>query len=198
MRKLGHSQPKGRHIMSATQLQVTVGELHAAAVAALRARPVHPCAECGTAMTHGQGTDGGKDVFTDVATDGTTYGPAADLAPLFDASANWLGADNPYAYLAKLGDLCTEALSVKRRETTWLYERTIREYAGLKVRLDTGSIYHTHSPAREPWAYVPGRAPRGVVMPYHCGQPAHLRPSGWYCRGCGVLLSDDSAEIRSV
>lgn len=184
--------------MSTTQLQGQVARLHAAAVAELRACPVRPCAECGTAMAHGQGTDGGKDVFTEVAADGSVKAPASDLVQLFDASANWLGADNPYAYLAKLGDLCTEALSVKRRETTWLYERTIREYAGLKVRLDTGSIYHTHSPAREPWSYDPRRKPRGDLMPYHCGQPAHLRPSGWYCRGCGVLLSDDSAEIRSV
>jgi hypothetical protein len=184
--------------MSTTQLQGQVGELHAAAVAAVFARPVKPCTECGTAMTHGQGTDGGKDVFTEVAADGSVKAPASDLVQLFDASANWLGADNPYEYLAKLGDLCTEALSVKRRETTWLYERVIREYAGLKVRLDTGSIYHRHMPAREPWAYVPNRAPRGVVMPHHCGQPAHLRPSGWYCRGCGDLLTDESAELREV
>lgn len=180
----------------------TLAELHASAVAAILARPVPPCAECGTPMMHGHaiehGINGPKDVFTEVATDGTAYGPAADLVALFDPAANWLGMSNPYAYLARLGDLCNEATSAKRCETTWLYERTIREYAALKVRLDTGSIYHRHMPAREPWVYNPSCGPRGEVMPYHCGMPAWLRPSGWYCRGCGVLLSDESAELRSV
>lgn len=178
----------------------TLAELHAEAVAHLAARPVPPCAECGTPMTHGQGIDGlsRRDVFTEVAADGTVYGPASDLAHLFDPAANWLGADSPYAYLARLGDLCSEATSVKRRETTWLYERTIREYVSLKVRLDTGGCYHTHAPEREPWTCNPSCEPRGVVMPHHCGMPAHLRPSGWYCRGCGILLTDDSAEMRNI
>lgn len=179
-----------------------LAELHAEAVAYLAVRPVPPCAECGTPMTRGQGTEHGvngpKDIFTEVAADGSAYGPAVDLAPLFDPAANWLGMDNPYAYLARLEGLCNEATSAKRAETTWLYERTIREYVGLKVRLDTGGYHHTHRPAREPWVYDPNRAPRGDVMPYHCGRPAWLRPSGWYCRECGDLLTDDSAELRGV
>lgn len=179
----------------------TLAELHASAVAAALAQPVPPCAECGTLMTHGQGTDGGKDVFTEVAADGTAYGPAADLAHLFDPAANWLGMSNPYAYLARLGELCSDAVpnkSARRTEPTWLYERTIREYASLKVRLDLGGIYHPHMPAREPWVHDPGCEPRGVVMPFHCGMPAHLRPSGWYCRGCGDLLTCATAELRDT
>jgi hypothetical protein len=148
-------------------------------------------------MTHGQGTDGGRDVFTDVAVDGSAYGPAVDLAPLFDPSANWLGESSPYAYLARLGDLCSEATSAKRASTTWLYERTIREYVSLKVRLDTGGYYHSHTPAREPWTYDPSREVAGErECACHCGRPAWLRPSGWYCRECGGLLTDATAEIR--
>jgi hypothetical protein len=176
----------------------TLAELHSSAVAALGALPVKPCAECGTPMMHGQGTTGGKDVFTEVAADGSVKAPASDLVHLFDPAANWLGESDPYAYLARLGDLCTEALSVKRRETTWLYERTIREYSALKVRLDTGSIYHRHMSDRDPWVYDPNRATRGVAVPAHCGWPAWLRPSGWYCRQCKALLTDATAELRSV
>lgn len=187
--------------MSVTQA-LTVGELHAQEVARLRARPVRPCAECGTPMTMGTGTEHGingpTDVFAPVAVDGTTYGPASDLAHLFDPSANWLGMSSPYAYLARLGELCNEATSAKRAETTWLYERTIREYVALKVRLGTGSIYHSHRAAREPWVYDPDRGPLGKVVPFHCSTPAWLRPSGWYCRECLVLLTDDNAEMRDV
>lgn len=181
----------------------TLAELHASAVAAIFARPVPPCAECGTPMMHGHaiehGINGPKDIFTDVATDGTAYGPAVDLAPLFDASANWLGEANPYAYLARLGDLCNEATSVRRAETTWLYERTVREYVSLKVRLDTGCCYHDHKAARALWVYDPHRVPAGErECVYHCGMPAWLRPSGWYCRECGDLLTDATAEVRMV
>lgn len=149
-------------------------------------------------MVAGEGTEGGKDVFTEVAADGSATGPAVDLAHLFIPEANWLGASHPYAYLAKLGELCEAATSAKRAETTWLYERTIREYSALKVRLAEGFTFHRHVLAREPWAYDPSRYPRGEVMPYHCGWPAHLRPSGWYCRECGELLTDENAELRLV
>jgi hypothetical protein len=180
----------------------TLAELHSSAVTRLTARAVPPCAECGTPMVHAAGTEHGirgpKDVFTEVAADGSAKGPAPDLAHLFSPAANWLGMSNPYAYLARLGELCSEATSAKRCETTWLYERTIREYVALKVRLDMGGMHHTHTPAREPWVYDPNRAPLGVVMPYHCGQPAWLRPSGWYCRGCGELLTDETTELRDI
>jgi hypothetical protein len=177
----------------------TLVELHTSAVAALLARPVPPCIECGTPMVHGHGTEGGKDVFTEVAADGTSRGPAVDLAPLFDPGANWLGMSNPYAYLARLGELCIEATSVKRTETTWLYECTVREYSALKVRLDTGCYYHSHVPEHEPWVYDPHRVPVGErECVCHCDRPAWLRPSGWYCRECGDLLTDETAEIRMV
>jgi hypothetical protein len=188
--------------MSETQLQDRTRELHAANVAALRARPVRPCAQCGTAMVMGTGFDGapsrGIDVFKPVAADGTAYGPAPDLAHLFEPERNWLGMSSPYAYLARLSDLMGEAHKVKRAELTWLHWRTAREYTSLNVRLREGSIYHQHSPAREPWVYDPDRGPLGKVLPYHCGMPAWLRPSGWYCRECRALLTDDSAEMRSV
>jgi hypothetical protein len=189
--------------MSTTVVQGQVARLHAEAVAYLSARPVPPCAECGTPMTRAEGTERGingpKDIFTEVAVDGTTYGPAVDLAPLFDPAANWLGADNPYAYLARLGELCGEATSAKRASTTWLYERTIREYVSLKVRLDTGGYHHAHTPATEPWVYDPDRVPVGErECVYHCGRPAWLRPSGWYCRECSDLLTDGNAELRDA
>ena len=179
----------------------TLAELHASAVAGVLAQPLAPCEECGTPMVLGQEAEGGKDVFTEVAADGSTKGPASDLAHLFDPAANWLGMSDPYAYLARLGELCEEALpnkSARRTKPTWLYDRTIREYAALKVRLDTGSIHHRHMAAREPWVYNPSCEPRGVVLPYHCGAPARLRPSGWYCRGCNALLTDATAELRDV
>jgi hypothetical protein len=181
----------------------TLAELHASAVAAILARPVPPCAECGTPMMHAEGIEHGihgpKDIFTEVAADGTAYGPAVDLAPLFDPAANWLGMSNPYAYLARLGDLCSEATSAKRAETTWLYERTIREYVSLKVRLDTGGYHHPHMPKRDLWVYDPNRVPVGErECVYHCGSPAWLRPSGWYCRECRDLLTGATAEVRMV
>jgi hypothetical protein len=180
-----------------------LAELHASAVAALRSRDVGPCAECGTPMALAEGTEHGisspKDIFTEVAADGSTYGPAADLVFLFDPAANWLGASGPYAYLARLAELCNEATSAKRCETTWLYDRTIREYVSLKVRLDMGSIYHHHVSARQPWSHDPACEVTGDrACAYHCGWPAWLRPSGWYCRGCGELLTDATAEIRMV
>jgi hypothetical protein len=183
---------------STDQATTLTGQLHASAVAKLRARTAGPCAECGTPMVLAETTENGKDLFTEAAADGTSYGPAADLAHLFDPARNWLGASGAYAYLAELGKLCGEATAVKRTETTWLYDRTIREYAALKVRLDLGSCYHSHRAAREPWAYDPHRARSGDVMPYHCARPAHLRPSGWYCRECGELLTDDNAELRGI
>lgn len=180
-----------------------LAEMHRSAVEEARDRGARPCGECGTPMTMGTGTETGAyrtvDVFTPVAVDGTTYGPASDLVFLFDPAANWLGAGDPYAYLARLGDLCMSATSAKRTETTWLYERTIREYTSLKVRLDMGPTYHQHAPASVPWTYDPSREVIGDrACVYHCGWPAWLRPSGWYCRECRELLTDATAEIRMV
>jgi hypothetical protein len=180
-----------------------LAEMHRSAVEEARGSYARPCAECGTPMTMGTGPDRAFgeaiEIFTGVAVDGTTYGPAVDLANLFEPSANWLGADNPYAYLSKLGDLCMSATSARRTETTWLYERTIREYTSLKVRLDMGSIYHTHRVASRPWSFDPKRPVIGErACVYHCTMPAMLRPAGWFCRDCGDLLTDSTAEIRMV
>jgi hypothetical protein len=182
--------------MSSTDQATSIAQLHAAAVAKLQARAGRTCGECGTSMVLVEAAEHGKDVFAVVAADGTSYGPASDLVHLFEPSANWLGESGAYAYLARLGKLCAEATAAKRTETTWLYERTIREYAALKVRLDTGSCYHTHREASVPWVYDSAREFDGQVYVYHCAWPAHLRPSGWYCRGCGELLTDATAEIR--
>lgn len=134
------------------------------------------CTECGTQL-HRTAVPGDEWGWADEA--GAAYGPASDLAFLFDPAANWLRMSDPYAYLARLGELCTEATSVKQRETTWLYERTIREYTSLKVRLDMGGYSHLHAPER---TSLPEVFPYEV--PEHCGWPMRLAPSGWRCRQC--------------
>jgi hypothetical protein len=56
--------------MNTTAVQGQVARLHAEAVAHLSARPVPPCAECGTPMTHAEGYEAGpasKDIFTEGA-----------------------------------------------------------------------------------------------------------------------------------
>jgi len=154
--------------------------LHAAAVAGLMAAPDRPCSLCGVPLHTTALPD---DTYGVADWTGSRTGTDPDLAPLCDPAANWLGASNPYAYLARLARLLDEAdPGSKKTQTTWLYERTVREYAALKVRLDMGLSFHYHQEDR-------AGAPRSLVVPpYHCSWPAHLRPSGWYCRECKVRL----------
>jgi hypothetical protein len=181
---------------------VSITQLHAARVAEILARPPRPCALCGVPLTEVARPD---DTFGPVGPDGRAHGPDPDLAHLSDPSGNWLGASSAYQYLARLDAALSQADPLsKRTETTWLYERTIREYSALKVRLDMGMSFHYHRLASDfdaaafAASWVPGPQPRSARVPYHCGQPALLRPSGWYCRADGAVLTDESAELAAV
>jgi hypothetical protein len=98
---------------------------------------------------------------------GHRTGTDRDLAPLGD----------PYARLAWLATEIDRAQRApKSAGRTWLYWARAREYSSLSVRVSTGT-WHVHQPAHLPPPY-PG------IVPYHCGWPAQLRPSGWTCRQC--------------
>jgi hypothetical protein len=173
--------------------------LHAAAALRVVSQAPRPCSLCGVLLRSAVLPD---DTFGPVDASGSQTGTDNDVAHLFDPAANWLGATSPYDYLVRLDAALTEALRVKRTETTWLYDRTIREYSALKVRLDMGMSFHCHQmpsdwdPAAWAAAYAAGiRPPCPPDLPHHCGRPAHLRPSGWYCRGCKALLTDETAKF---
>ena len=166
-------------------------------VARIAARPERPCTLCGAPLRTVARPD---DTFGPVDTLGSPNGPDTDMVALFAPEANWLGSVSPYDHLARLAALLDEATAGKRTETTWLYARSIREYVALKVRLDVGMSFHYHQlpsdwdAARFAETYVPGPQPRAADLPYHCDRPAYLRPSGWQCRECRVMLP----ELASV
>jgi hypothetical protein len=163
----------------------TVTEMHAAWTEAILSRPARPCALCGVPLVTAARPD---DTFGPAGPDGRAHGFDRDVAHLADPAANWLGASSAYEYLARLDAALAEATRVKGTHTTWLYERTIREYSALKVRLDLGMSFHYHRLAAEADAL---RLP----LPWHCGRPAHLRPSGWRCRECGEALAGQLAAV---
>ena len=57
------------------------------------------------------------------------------------------------------------------------------EYSVLKARMDFGGMHHVHQPAS------PGPVHDGPV-PWCCGSPGWLRPSGWQCSRCGISLDE--------
>jgi hypothetical protein len=177
---------------------MTLAELHALHVARIGTKAARPCTLCGAPLRQ---VARPADTFGPVDTLGSPNGPDPDMVPLFAPEANWLGSVSPYDHLARLGALLGEATAGKRTETTWLYDRSIREYVALKVRLDVGMSFHYHrlpsdwDAARFAASYVPGPQPRSAELPYHCGRPALLRPSGWTCRGCRVALTEGMAEL---
>jgi len=111
--------------------------------------------------------------------DGKTTGTDTDLRPLCAE-----GSD-PYAHLARLAAGMDAAMTAcggprgTRASLTPLYWAAAREYASLKVRLDTGGTFHQHAVTAQ--HHTGHRGP----LPYHCAWPMRLAPSGWACRQCG-------------
>lgn len=103
-----------------------------------------------------------------------------------DGSGSMLGDDpdlppDPYGYLAWLSDIQLAAHKLHKpgkSEFTWLFWARAREYSGLKVRIEMGGTWHTHYPVEH------GPAIQAGELPWHCGWPMWLRPSGWQCRQC--------------
>ena len=88
---------------------------------------------------------------------------------------------DPYGYIADLGEAIMAAHKAHRpgkAEFTGVFWAAGREYSMLKVRLETGGTWHTHSPREH------GPALHQGPVPEHCGWPMWLRPSGWQCRQC--------------
>jgi len=138
-----------------------------------------PCWLCGDAMH--QVADTWLDEFTWADDSGSTTGTDTDLRQLEEhggayARLKWLADE-----MDRLGKL-----SCKRKDgyhwpdeaTQAEYHARGREYSALKVRLETGGTFHVHHVRS---SEVPDYA--GIV-PYCCGWPAWLRPSGWQCRQC--------------
>ncbi len=105
-----------------------------------------------------------------------------------DLRALYANGGNPYARLAALDDVLQAAMKAiggphgKKGSLTPLYWARVREYSALKVRLEFGGTFHIHhvrTDSVSPW--------RGE-LPYCCGSPAWLRPSGWHCRECRAVL----------
>lgn len=100
---------------------------------------------------------------------GSMTGPAADLPP------------DPYGYLAALSDMQLAMHALHKRtksDFTPLFWARATEYSMLKVRLEMGGTWHTHYPVEH------GPAIQAGPLPWHCGWPMWLRPSGWQCRQC--------------
>jgi hypothetical protein len=135
-----------------------------------------PCWLCGD-LLH-QVADLVADEFTWADKDGNRYGTDLDLRCL-------PGAD-PYARLKFLADAIMSRAPA-RSERTWLWHAYGCEYSALKVRVETGGTFHVH---RVRASERPGL--RSPEAPRHCGWPAWLRPSGWHCRECRIILGQET------
>lgn len=101
-----------------------------------------------------------------------------------DGRGNRLGTDSDlrhlpdgaYARLSELAERCTT--SAGKSDMSVEGERAIREYGRLKTRMEFGSSFHTHRAMEHLRVPNCGQEP----VPYGCGMPAYLRPSGWQCR----------------
>ncbi|HUY51697.1 MAG TPA: hypothetical protein VMV92_39350 [Streptosporangiaceae bacterium] len=110
--------------------------------------------------------------------------PVTDTYVWADADGHQTGADpdvahlrpDPSAYLAALGE---RIRSAPKGSPDWAAGR---EYSALKVRLDVGGTCHVH------WPDGNG-PPHAGPLPWCCGWPGWLRPSGWQCRRCGAALA---------
>lgn len=176
-----------------------VARLHAAGVARVLAADLLPCMHCG-AMLH-QVADARTDLWEWEDEAGSRTGTDPDVAHLCDPAANPLGASNPYDALAKMAGLMSDAYfaalrSGKACETPFARRVTL-DYSALKVRMDFGMSFHQHRAVTRwdpPGPEGAGR-PRYTGLFYHCGWPAWLRPSGWYCRECKVQLRDGTPGL---
>jgi hypothetical protein len=183
---------------------VSLAQLHAAAVARVLSAPDIPCRWCGAALH--TVADEVTDLWAAVDADGSCTGVDADVAHLYDPAANPLGAVNPWDALRLMAELMNaadhKAVMAGKACHTPLYWRVAAEYSALMVRLDMGLPFHVHSPmARHelPSAaeLAARRGYRPPDLPYHCGWPAWLRPSGWHCRQCKLVLTDETAELAA-
>jgi len=179
---------------------VSLAQLHAAAVARVLSAPDRPCRHCG-AMLHNV-ADEVTDLWATVDAEGSCTGVDPDVAHLYDPDANPLGAVNPWdalRLLAELMDATThKAVMAGKACHTPLHWRVAAEYSALMVRLDMGLPFHQHSMTSDWDAGEAARhigEPRPADLPYHCGWPAWLRPSGWHCRECKLVLTDETAEL---
>jgi hypothetical protein len=141
------------------------------------------CIHCGQAVT--MVADEKLDEWRWAGADGKTTGRDSDLAHLYDPARNPLGATSAYDALSRMAammDAASQAAKNPRKASlTPLYWRVAREYSALSVRLDMSLSFHQHMAWTEPWT--------GPPAPYHCGSPGWLRPSGWHCRECRMVLT---------
>jgi hypothetical protein len=145
------------------------------------ARPPVPCWLCGD-LLH-LIADEGTDEFEYEDEAGHRTGTDSDLRHLVAAYGS---ADARLALLRDRMDAAMKACGGPRgtrASLTPLYWAAAREYSALKVRLDSGGTFHQHIP--EPYS---DPRPNPFPLPYHCGWPMRLRPSGWQCRRCPSWL----------
>jgi hypothetical protein len=143
-----------------------------------------PCWLCGDACH--MVADTRLDLWDWADDSGSKTGKDSDLRQLYDAG--W----TPYGRLKWLADEMERLHKLSRKTKDgyhWPDDRTRaeyhargREYSALKVRLEFGGTFHIHHVRTDsvpPW--------KGE-LPYCCGSPAWLRPSGWHCRECRAVL----------
>jgi hypothetical protein len=176
---------------------MTLAELHSAAVDQVLQAAPGPCALCGVPL-HAV-ADLRTDLFEVADAAGSKTGRDPDLAHLYDPAANPLGATSPYDALNKMAalmDTAHRAVQHGRAEYTPLHWRIAGEYSMLRVRLSMGLSFHVHRVvASSDPARLPGLPRPADLPPWHCGWPAWLRPSGWHCRQCRIVLDDQIAEL---
>lgn len=178
----------------------TLAQLHAAAVAKVLSAADVPCRWCGTVLH--TVADPATDLWAEVDADGSCTGVDADVAHLYDPEANPLGAVNPWDALKRMAELMDatnhKAVMAGKACHTPLHWRVAAEYSALMVRLDMGLPFHQHQPlTRSEVSTVDTSEGRPADLPYHCGWPAWLRPSGWHCRECKLVLTDETAELAA-
>lgn len=175
-----------------------LADTHRAAVLKLLTAASVPCTHCGAALF--TFADTRTDTFEPATKEGEVYGPDPDVAHLLDPAANPLGAVNPYDALAKMAELLDQGhkavspgKSNPRACLTPLFWQLAGEYSMLNVRMAMGGGYHVHRPATD-WKHEVKTRERPDDLPWHCGWPAWLRPSGWHCRQCKIVLTDATAD----
>lgn len=181
----------------------TLAERHAAAVARITGAPPAPCWLCGDMLQCV--ADLAFDEWAWADQDGHRSAVDADLRCL----EPWGGASGRLKWLGDGQDLLRRLKRTRKGEKTWpdaevegWYWLLAMEYTSLKMRAEgVLATTHVHQPARQPWtcdarelAMSYARPRPGVV--YHCDVPAWLRPSGWYCRECKILLTDETASFE--
>jgi hypothetical protein len=166
--------------------EVTAADLHAAAVARALAEPPRPCLRCDAELHTVALPD---DTFGVADAAGSVVGTDPALLHFYDPERNPYGAASPYDALRRMAALMEEARQVRHAGLTWVYWNTARGYSMLKGRLDDGLPFHEHKVLSK-WDWTADPRPPSPDVPEHCGMPAWLRPSAWYCRVCKARLTD--------